>query len=279
MRKNILTICMILCLCLSLGMTAFATEDTSGENRTIPEERQLPRLVDEADILTDEEEADLLEKLDEISERQECDVALVTVDSLNGANVEDYADDFYDYNGYGMGSGDDGILFLISMGEREWAITTYGFGITAFTDAGLDYMEERFLPDLSDGTYEKAFSIYAELCDKFLTQAADGEPYDVDNLPKMPLSRSWIWKSLLIGAAIAFIITGCMRSRLKTVRKQMSATGYVKDGSMNLTDSRELYLYRRVTRHKIEKSSGSSGGSSTHTSSSGRSHGGSSGRF
>lgn len=271
MKKRILTIAMVFALGFSGGMTVSAED-------YIPEERQLPRLVDEADILTDSEEEELSDTLDEISESQECDVAVVTVDSLDGEDVTAYADDFYDYNGYGMGSGDDGILFLVSMEEREWAISTYGYGITAFTDAGQDYMADQFLPDLSDGNYAEAFTTYAELCDELLTQAAKGEPYDVDNLPKEPLSKSWIWKSIIIGAIIAFVITGYMRMQLKTVRKQMSAMSYVKDGSMNITNSRDMFLYRRVTRTAKPKDTGS-GGSSIHTSSSGRSHGGSSGSF
>lgn len=270
MKKRILTVvaALLLVFCSSITVSA---EDS------IPAQRQLPRLVDEADVLTDAEEETLLNTLDEISERQQCDVAVATVKSLDGKDVTDYADDFYDYNGYGMGSGDDGILLLVSMGEREWAISTYGYGITAFTDAGQDYMSDAFLPDLSEGNYAEAFTTYAKLCDGLLTQAASGEPYDVDNLPKEPLSTSWIWKSLLIGAVIAFLITGYMRMKLRTVRKQMSAMSYVKDGSMNITASRDMFLYRKVTRTAKPKDTGS--GSSIHTSSSGRSHGGSSGRF
>ena len=41
-----------------------------------------------------------------------------------GKTAEAYADDYYDYNGYGYGENDDGLLLLVSMGEREWAITT-----------------------------------------------------------------------------------------------------------------------------------------------------------
>lgn len=52
------------------------------------------------------------------------------------------ADDFYDYNGYGYGEEGDGIIFLISMEERKWQISTCGFGITAFTDAGQEYMAD-----------------------------------------------------------------------------------------------------------------------------------------
>ena len=51
--------------------------------------------------------------------------------------------------------------------------------------------------------------------------------------------------------------------------------------SMNLTNSRELFLYRDVhrTERPKESSSSDSGGSSTHTSSSGTTHGGGGGSF
>jgi 5'-nucleotidase len=47
--------------------------------------------------------------------------------------------------------------------------------------------------------------------------------------------------------------------------------------SLRLTEQKDLFLYRRVDRR--EKSESSSGGSSTHTSSSGKTHGGTSGSF
>ena len=42
-------------------------------------EAKVPRLVDNADVLTDSEEKSLLAKLNEISERQQIDVAVLTV--------------------------------------------------------------------------------------------------------------------------------------------------------------------------------------------------------
>lgn len=56
----------------------------------------LPRLVDRADLLSDNEESALLEKLDEISERQKVDVVVAAADSLEGKTAIQYADDFYD---------------------------------------------------------------------------------------------------------------------------------------------------------------------------------------
>lgn len=239
------------------------------------------RLVDNADLLNDDEETTLLAKLDEISERQQADIVVVTVDTLDGKTPMDYADDFYDYNGYGFGDTNDGVLLLVSMEDRDWWMSTSGYGITAITDAGIEYISDKFLSDLSDGNYAEAFSTYAQLCDEFFTQAKTGQPYDVGHMPKEPFNIVWnLFVALIVGFVIALIATNIMKGKLKTVRFQYAAGNYVKENSMNITDSRDMFLYTHVDRiAKPKETSSSSGGSSTHTSSSGATHGGGGGKF
>lgn len=243
----------------------------------IPTERLQSRLVDNGDLLTDSEEEELLAMLDEISERQQCDVVVVTTDSLQGRTAMEYADDFYDYNGYGFGENRDGILLLISMEERDWHMSTCGYGITAFTDAGMDYMADKFTPLLSDGFYSEAFTKYATLCDEFITQAKSGEPYDKGNLPKGTISPVMIPISVLIGIVIAFILGTKKKASLKSVVRKTNARDYAVPGSMILTANWDRLVNKTVTQRKIVKED--SGGSSTHTSSSGTTHGGSGGKF
>ena len=245
-------------------------------------EENLSRVADFADLLSDSEESSLSDTLDEISERQQVDIVVVTVDSMEGESAEAYADDFYDYNGYGFGNERDGILLLVSMGERDWYISTHGYGITAVTDAGREYISDMIVDDLSTGYYADAFTSFAQLCDDFITQANNGEPYDVGNIPQKPFSFVW---NLVIAFVIAFIIsliaTGIMKGQLKTVESQSAADNYMKQGSMQLTKKNDLFLYRHVERRKKEEkdNSSSSGGSKTHTSSSGATHGGGGGKF
>ena len=78
------------------------------------------RLADFADLLDDGQEEELEAKLDQVSEDYGCDVVVVTEETLDGAVPQDYADDFFDYNDYGMGEDKSGILFLITMSERKW---------------------------------------------------------------------------------------------------------------------------------------------------------------
>lgn len=254
------------------------TETEAAQNKEIPSERLLPLLVDEADLLSDAEEKDLLEKLEEISERQKCDVAVVTVNSMDGKTAEEFADDFYDYNGYGYGKERDGILLLISMEERDWQMSTCGYGIIAFTDAGQKFMADKFTSKLSDGDYNGAFTKYAELCDEFLTQARKGEPYDKGNLPRGSVSPFWIFGDLVIGFVIAVILGLRKKAELKTVVEMAHAKDYEVPGSMMLTVNWDRFVNRVVTTRVIHRDN-DSGGSSTHTSSSGTTHGGSGGSF
>lgn len=265
MKKKVCTVLLALLLCVTAVTPAFAAD-------------ALPRLVDEADLLTDREESALLAKLDEISERQQMDIVVVTASTLDGQSPMAYADDFYDYNGYGFGANKDGILLLISMEDRDWWMTTTGYGITAITDAGREYISDQFLSDLSDGEYADAFTTYAELCDEFITQAKTGQPYDVNNLPKEPfkVARNLII-ALVVGFVIALIVTNIMKGKLKTVHFQSAASDYVKANSMNVTESSDLFLYTHVDRQAKPKET--DGGSSTHVSSSGTTHGGGGGKF
>ena len=257
--KKVLTVLLALLITLSFAVPAFA--------------EAMPRLVDQADLLTDAQEAALLSKLDTISNKHGMDVVVVTTDTLEGKSPTAYADDFYDYNGYS----EDSILLLVSMEDSDWWISTAGYGITAFTDAGIEYLGNRFVPSLSDGDYTRALEIYADHCDAFITQAKTGDPYDTHNLPKEPFDFLMnLAICFVIGLVIAAIATAIMKGQLKSVRSQAGASSYVKSGSLNVTHRQDLFLYRDVKRTAKPKDSG---GSSTHTSSSGRSHGGGGGKF
>lgn len=251
----------------------------------IPEGRQKPRLVDDAGLLSQEETYSLCGKLDSISEKRQLDVIVVTNNSLDGKDIESYADDYYDYNGYGFGENDDGILLLLSMDTREWAMTTYGKAIDIFTDDIQNDISDSFLSYLSDGDYFGGFTRFADLCDSQIERynESGGSRY----YGKEPFG--WfmaIGGSLLIGLGVGLIVALALRSQLTSVKPQETATAYTKPGSLKLTEKNDLYLYHtitRVARPKESSSSGSgsrsSGHSSTHVSSSGRSHGGSHGHF
>ena len=236
-----------------------------------------PRLTDEADVLTDAEEAELLEKLDRISSDKQVDIVICTVLSVGEYSAMEYTDNLFEDRFYGMGNDRSCILLLISMEYGDWHITTAGYGITALTDVGIDYIGERITPMMSDGNFAEAFLEYASLCERFIDMARSGNPFDADDLPKEPFPavQNFII-CLVIGTIAAWIITGKKKAQLITVRKQTAAKNYTKEGSLKIDESKDLFLYKTVTRSERSDNSGSS---STHTTKSGTTVGGGGGKF
>ena len=265
-----------LVLLLALAVPAFAAEGGFAD--------LYYRMNDSANVLTEDEDNELEASLEELSLRQNFDVVIATIESLESVDytsMEEYADDLYDFCQFGYGADRDGVLLLVSVGDRKWHISTCGYGITAFTDAGIQYLGQQMTPDMADGDYAAAFRTFVQWSDAYIDAARSGRPYDVKNLPREPLSPMYLFLALGIGLVLAWVVVGVMKSRLRSVAFQENAASYVREGSMNLTNQRELFLYRDVhrTEHVEEKDSDSSGGSSTHTSSSGTTHGGGGGSF
>ena len=99
MKKYLVLAMSIILIVFSLPLGANAD--------TIPDRRLRERVVDEANLLSASEEKRLLDKVNEISERQNCDVVIVTVYDIGSKTPNEYADDFFDYNGYGKGKNAD----------------------------------------------------------------------------------------------------------------------------------------------------------------------------
>lgn len=266
---------------LAVSGTAGFSAGIGSENVYASEEAHTQRLADFADLLDDDQEEELEAKLDQISEDYDCDVVIVTEEGIDGAKPMDYADDFFDYNDYGMGSDKSGILLLLTMEERQWWMSTHGDAIRIFTDAGQNYISDEFVSYLSDGDYYEGFTKFADLCEEFIVQAQNGEPYDTGNLPEesLPFYITFLI-ALVIGFVLAVIVSVVMRSGMKTVHMKPNASDYMKAGSLHINRSRDMFLYHHVTRTaKPKNESSGGGGSSTHTSSSGQTHGGSGGSF
>ncbi len=254
MKRISLIICVVV-IFSALLLPSFANEDY---------------LIDNADLLSGSEEAELEAMLEEVSNRLQADIVVLTEMYID-TDAQTYADDYFDYNGYGYGDGEDGMLLLVAFGDGYWHISTCGICNTGLNEEALDYISEDIVEDLQNGEYAKCFKTYIERCDETVTLARKGESY------KAPFQFGGsLLISVVIGLVLGLIITGVMASKLKTVHKKAAAADYMKPGSLAVTVSRDTFLYRQVSRSAKATSSSSSG---SHTSSSGRSHGGTGGKF
>lgn len=236
----------------------------------------LPKVIDSAELLTPEQELELTNKIVEINTAYDFEVVIHTTLSCEGKNIEAYAEDYYDYNGYD----DDGVILVIDMGSRGYYISTAGYGITAFTDYGIKELGESIVPFLSSVEYNSAFQEFLNTTVSYLNDANNSSPYDIYDVEDDSDSNPFlvIAACTLIAVVIGAIVTLVLRSGMNTARANNQAYDYIDRNSVNMREREDLYLYSNIIKTKIE-SNNHSGGSSVHRGSSGRSHGGGGGRF
>lgn len=235
--------------------------------------------VDSALVVPQDDYSKIDEALWDVHVAHDCMVTIKTAETFNGQSAASYADAWYANENQYSPDYDNGIALVVGIEEQEYFILTTGTCISAFTDAGLDYMEEQIVLDLSDGNYTEAFLTFAELCDDYLTQAETGKPYDTNNMPKGSFDFGM---SLLIALGVGLAAGGIgvliLFLNLKSVHRQDGAADYKKPNSFKLELRRDIYLYKKVER-KEKPDDDRKGGSSTFTGSSGETRGGSGGSF
>ena len=267
-----LSLMLVLMMCLASFTSVWAAEK--------------PRLIDDADLFTAEEENYLSVLLDNFREKNDFDVVVMTTkESLEDPELTERADDYYDYEGYGCGENNDGCLLLIDMGSRVMHVSTTGYGITVLTDYGIDKMTDDIAAKLGDKDYVGAVSdAFMEDLEMMYKAAEEGEPYDVPDSSvdldiKDPSTHVGIFLlALPFGLIIGGIKTFRKKRQLISVKKKKAASDFVKPGSLNLRRENDYFLYSTVTATPKPKDN-DSGGSSTHVGSSGTTHGGGSKSF
>lgn len=237
-------------------------------------------VIDDAGLIKASDEKKLDKKIKNI-QKDKFDVVILTVKSLDGKSAQDYADDYYDNNDYGLDNEKSGVLFLVSKGDRKYHISTKGAGIKAFTDYGIGRIKEEIKPYLSDGDYFNACDEFLNITKDFVKAYKDGTPYDTDNPYNEEIDYVILEViALVIAFVIALISVGIMRLRMNTAKPKGTAMEYIKKGSFKLTSEKDIFMYSTVTKTaKPKDNDNSAGGSTTHVSSSGSEHGGGGGSF
>ncbi len=259
MKNRIISIAIAVVMLFSF---VFAASADSAETAIFEQvERTLPLVVDNADLLTDDQEKEFNEKFISFTEEYEMGIAFVTVISLDGKTAEEFADDFYDENGYGYGENDDGLLLLYLPGEagqRELYITTHGEAIYEISDDMINTMLLEMKDDIINGDYSSALDSYIA---------------NVTECVKPGVSIMWLFIFIIAAIILVMLVLNIVASANKSVYKQTDAKVYVRSGSLVLTGRNDAFKGTYVNREeKVQENSNS--GSSTHTSSAGRTHGG-----
>lgn len=244
MKRKIISAVLALMLCLPLTLVVWAAEEPSGGAGEI-------FLYDEAGLLSQQEQAHLSRKLEELSHAHETQLVVATRSSLGGRDIDSAVEEVYDSMGFGYGETREGVLLLVCMDSREYRILSNGHAGVAIGPKQIDALCDRLGKDLPHGRYGAAFDGFADQCAQFLTAYEKGAPF--------PVVRN-LAISLGIGLAVGGITAFVLKGQLKSVRGQSTAHAYVKQGSMHLSRKSDRFLYRNVTRTqrpKVEESASS----------------------
>lgn len=243
-------------------------------------------VIDSMGYLSESEIEALQTQINSIKESHILDTVIVITDDTEGKSSMDYADDYYDYNDYGLDDEYSGLLMLVNMNKREVWISTTGRAIDIFTDSRITYMINHVTGSLSSADYYEACRIFLNDVVNYANLGIPKGQYRVERdapyvnptyLDKVSyLFKSWI---VYVIALVVSIIATVIVSHSSKGSVTISNRTYEESGSFALSENSDIYLRETTTRTRIERNSGGGGGSSTHRSSSGRSHGGGGGRF
>ena len=274
----------LICFVLAPALFLFTLASTAVEARA-------QRVYDQAGLFSNQEVLQLEEKIEGLVAELQLDIVLVTTNDAEGKTARAYADDFYDFNGFGLGSDYDGLLYLIDMDNREAYISTAGAAIDYFSDARIETMLDQIEPYLIDADFYRSGLVFLGDVSKYVSSGIPEGQHRVDESEigmwgRLKRSLSFTPVYIIISMLIAAIAVGVMAAMNRGTVKTTAVT-YLDKNSTDLIRSEDKLVNTHVSKTRIHTppSGGSGGGfsagsrSTTHRSSSGRTHGGGGRKF
>jgi len=277
--KKILNFLMMLLMVMGLGMasgmTAFQVEaaetaETAGKTAA-DASMTASGIYDEANLLSEDDEASLMARLEKYSSKYSADIAIVTTNDAGGMSSQAYADAYAEKIGQSMSRDEyPGILFLIDMDNRQIYMATQGQAINYYDDYRINKVLDNCYNHITDGDYKGT-------CEAFLKGVRDYMGRSTSKSARMDAFGVLI--RLLIAVVIGAVVTFAMVFRRGGSVTTNSRTYFDASGS-HLDAQEDRFMNRTVTRRHIEKPKsggghgGSGGGGGVHMSSGGGTHGG-----
>ncbi len=145
---------LVLLLVAAAGVGVLALSDAAHAQRYEFPPRPSQPVLDQADLLSSTEEQRLARKLTAFEDTTSTAIVVVTVQSLEGAPISDYAIELGREWGVGQEDKDNGVVFLVSEGDRKMFIAT-GYGVEgALPDAIANRIVDRIVtPAFREGQF------------------------------------------------------------------------------------------------------------------------------
>lgn len=291
-------ICLLICTFLVMGSMAVWADQTgavSGQTR----------VFDQAGLFSETEIIQLEEKIAQCRKSTKMDVVIVSAYADGERSAEEYADDYYDYGGFGVGKKASGVLLLYYMdgpGQPggECYISTAGTMINMLTDERIESILDDVYGDLGNRDFAGATEHFLEDVKAYVKEGVESGQYTYDrDTGEIVRYHSIRLYEVAIAMVIAGILAGsvCLDIKKRYAMKQSSREvsnslqAYRADCAFCFSVAGDKMVNKYVRSVPIPRNtssgsggrghsgSSSAGRSTIHTSSSGSSHGGGGRRF
>ena len=255
------------------------------------------KIYDYSDILTEEEEKIIKEKIDKYIEHTNMDMVFVSINlpySIDSKN-EDFAADFYDYNDFGLNfESYSGVLLLRNTYEQDPYFNVYMFGKAQlyYSFSRSETMLDNIYPYFVNKDYMTGLNTFIDNYTSFYDQGIPSEMknYYVDKdsilhqipknyyinengiLEKKPYQTPWTM-IITIDILITIIVMLILIHKNKMIKQKLITKDYIDKNGVIFT-KRENNLVRQYVTHVTHDSSSSGGGGGGFSSSIGSSGGG-----
>ena len=291
-------ICLLICIFLVMGSMAVWADQTGAVSGQ-------PRVFDQAGLFSETEIIQLEEKIAQCRKSTKMDVVIVSAYADGERSAEEYADDYYDYGGFGVGKKASGVLLLYYMdgpGQPggECYISTAGTMINMLTDERIESILDGVYGDLGNRDFAGATEHFLEDVKAYVKEGVESGQYTYDrDTGEIVRYHSIRLYEVAIAMVIAGILAGsvCLDIKKRYAMKQSSREvsnslqAYRADCAFHFSVAGDKMVNKYVRSVPIPRNtssgsggrghsgSSSAGRSTIHTSSSGRSHGGGGRRF
>lgn len=291
-------ICLLICTFLVMGSMAVWADQTGAVSGQ-------PRVFDQAGLFSETEIIQLEEKIAQCRKSTKMDVVIVSAYADGERSAEEYADDYYDYGGFGAGKKASGVLLLYYMdgpGQPggECYISTAGTMINMLTDERIESILDDVYGDLGNRNFAGATEHFLEDVKAYVKEGVESGQYTYDrDTGEIVRYHSIRLYEVAIAMVIAGILAGsvCLDIKKRYAMKQSSREvsnslqAYRADCAFHFSVAGDKMVNKYVRSVPIPRNtssgsggrghsgSSSAGRSTIHTSSSGSSHGGGGRRF
>lgn len=239
------------------------------------------KIYDFSNVLTDEEEQKLTERMHNFTEKYKIDIVILTdnyqytEDSQNTT----FATDFYDYNDFGINYEKyDGVMLFRNTYEQNPYFDAYSFGNAQlyFYDTRLSNTLDYIYDDIHNEAYYSGFNKFIDKMEEYYNEGKLTDYYvDESGFLQKQKTASYYLKMIGLSMIIALVITGIIIYTLikknKMVLKATKATVYMNKEKSKITNVQDNFITSNTTSYVISSDTSSGGG---HPSSGGSSGGG-----